>query len=134
MGIFAGVQCAFDRSAARCLIVVAALFLSAPAAHAEEIAQLNTNAIGCTARETAESLARAVWSGDRKQIIAAMKAARSAGGCKQIAKETLVEILASHQIDVARKGRKSRAVSLAQIRELGRAERYWIMSGQLQPK
>ena len=63
-----------------------------------------------------------------------MKAARSTGGCKQIAKETLVEILASHEIDVARKGRKPRPVSLAQIRALGEAEPYWIMSGQLQSK
>lgn len=111
---------------------MAVFSLLAVPAGAEKVAQLTTNAIGCTTRETAESLARAVWSGDRKQIIEAMKAARSAGDCKQIAKETIVEILASHQIDVARKGRKQRPVSLAQIRELGKAESYWIMSGQLQ--
>ena len=108
--------------------------LTAVPVGADKIAQLKTDAIGCSARETTEDLAQAVWRGDRKQILAIMKTGRSTGDCRQFVKESLVEILATHEVNVSRKGRRERLVALAQIRELGQSERYWVMAGQLLAK
>lgn len=132
---FAGVRwtCAWN-VVLGALIVTAISYLSVLPASAEKIAQLKTDAIGCSSRKTTEGLAQAVWRGDRKQIMAIMKTGRSTGDCRQFAKETLVEILATHDVNVSRKGRRERLVALAQIRELGQSERYWVMGGQLLTK
>ncbi len=128
----AGIRRAFCWQVAQAGLLGAAIFyLLAVSSQAEKIAQLKTDAIGCGARKTTESLAQAVWRGDQKQIIAIMKSGRSSGNCRQFLKETLVEVLATHPVDVARKGRRKRLVSLAQIRELGQPDRYWVIAGQL---
>ena len=132
MWFLAGIRYAFNqRAELSVLLIIVTFFLPVGSMSAEKIAQLKTDAIGCTARKTTEALAQAVWRGDRKQLLAIMKEGRSTGDCRQFLKETLVEVLATQQVNVSRKGRRERLVSLAQIRELGHSDHYWVMAGQL---